>query len=125
MDDPKTYRWQRWSICRTSSEWVNIYLADDPAIVAALSIAKAAREAGLVDGDRLRKPDCYWRSQDNEAVLDPHDDMSFHADVGEVEWYRPAWGGPKQWWVKSKDLACRGPFDTREAAERAAGGGEQ
>ncbi len=48
MSEPQRYR------AGVFDPEVQVVHADDPAIVAALAIAHAAREAGLVDGDRLR-----------------------------------------------------------------------
>jgi hypothetical protein len=104
--------------------------ADDPAIIEALQIARAARDAGLVVDGKLREPDCYWDEEGN-AQSEPCDDMSNWADCGSVAEYRPAWGGRREWWLCDDNDKIVGPFKTydeadkaRSAAEAAKGGGD-
>lgn len=98
--EPKRYKFDelhRPSYDEPIGQAVYLY-ADDPAIVSALSIANAAREAGLVDEDgNLIKP--RWiAEEDGTVVFRPTDDDTF-VRVGD------------------KVFIAR--------AERAAGGGEQ
>jgi hypothetical protein len=96
------------------------YAIDDPAIIEALAIAQAARDAGLVVDGKLKPPTCYWSEYGDDAVDDPGDDLQCSYGIGCVLEYRAAWGGKREWWTLDKDGKPVGPFATKSEAEQAA-----
>lgn len=136
--EPKTFRliWRdgEYYVSEPNIDTCDVVRIDDPAIVSALSIAKAAREAGLVDGDRLRRivgtpvlsaDGCIlldggtvWRSR-YDTEDDEHYVQQFQTRIA-TNFYSWSIDSKRDFVDKSLAYAMR---DTREAAERAAGGG--